>query len=359
MGELKLRTKNRRIALVGMAHSTRSLAPFDNPTWEIWGINEAYAKKNKNDDEPFMKRWDRWFQLHQRWDFLREANFNHRNHPLWIMNEIGECRECGGRGKIGKKICWDCGGEGFYDPATDGRDRDFPIYMQEAFEDILNSVEYPIEEIFEDFSFLINEEQAMYFTSTFPLAIALAIHEHKNGQPVDEIGIYGIHMQSGTEYNFQKPCMEFWLGVALGEGIELTFPSGCPLLGTSEPIYAYEREVGTFSEMHSEIRIRALEKQFLTAQAKANQAIGEKNRILQFKNVEKGQSAGRKEKLEQDLIKAIEAEINAKMQMNATWGALQEQQHVMNELKAQKTSENLVYLTKDNKQEVLLIDEVI
>jgi hypothetical protein len=111
--------------------------------------------------------------------------------------------------------------------------------------------------------------------------------------------------------------------------------------------------------MHSEIRIRALEKQFLTAQAKANQAIGEKNRILQFKNVEKGQSAGRKEKLEQDLIKAIEAEINAKMQMNATWGALQEQQHVMNELKAQKTSENLVYLTKDNKQEVLLIDEVI
>ena len=55
----ELRKGKRTVAMVGMAITSCGKAPYDRPSEEveIWGLNEAHAF-------PWMKRADRWFQIH-------------------------------------------------------------------------------------------------------------------------------------------------------------------------------------------------------------------------------------------------------------------------------------------------------
>ena len=66
---------------------------------------------------------------------------------------------------------------------------------------------YPLQEIIDRFG-------TDYFTSTVAYALAWAIN-----QRYDTIDLYGVPMEHHTEYHAQKPCVEFWVGVAKGAGI--------------------------------------------------------------------------------------------------------------------------------------------
>jgi hypothetical protein len=68
---------------------------------------------------------------------------------------------------------------------------------------------YPIDEIIKYFG-------VDYFTNTVDYAIALAIYKG-----FKEIGIYGVSMIGGSEYAYQKPGVEFWIGQALGRGVKI------------------------------------------------------------------------------------------------------------------------------------------
>lgn len=68
---------------------------------------------------------------------------------------------------------------------------------------------YPYDDISKDFD-------TDYFTSTIAYAIALAIF---NG--ATEIDLYGVTMEVESEYHYQKPCVDFWCGVAKGRGIKV------------------------------------------------------------------------------------------------------------------------------------------
>src|SRR3989337_3939853 len=58
-----------KVAIVAFSKTTRHFAPFDDPTWEIWGLNEEYRFQ-------WMRRWDRWFQIPPYLDFMRQGNPN-------------------------------------------------------------------------------------------------------------------------------------------------------------------------------------------------------------------------------------------------------------------------------------------
>ena len=61
-----------------------------------------------------------------------------------------------------------------------------------------------------------------YFTSTIAYMVAYAIL-----QKVDRIRLYGFELWSGSdanEYDFQRPCIDFWLAVAIGKGIIVEVP---------------------------------------------------------------------------------------------------------------------------------------
>lgn len=99
-----------------------------------------------------------------------------------------------------------------------------PVYMQERDPEIPTSVEYPLREVV--------GRLGSYLTSTASYMLALALYEQ-----VDEIKLLGIYMQQGTEYEHQRPSIEYLLGAAKGMGIPVTLPDDCPL--AKAPLYGY------------------------------------------------------------------------------------------------------------------------
>lgn len=233
------------LAIVGFSPTSRLLAPYGKPPTEIevWGLNEEY-------NFPWMSRYERWFQMHQRWDFGRTNNTNHANHLLWLQNGTGKCLTCKGTGKFiplmqkEEIVCTDCVGSGTY---TANRRLDFPIYMQKHHDDIPGSVAFPLREV----SDILGRS---YYRSGFSYMAGLAML-----MGYKRLELYGFEMGTETEYHYQKANGEWLLGIAHGRGIEVYLPEICSLL--TGPIYGYEdSRIGMRQNL--ETRISILDNQF-------------------------------------------------------------------------------------------------
>lgn len=165
-----------KVAIVGFSTNHRHLAPVDDESYEIWGMNNAYVH---------LKRADRWFELHSEdqygWDLRRPGE-----HVKWLQ-------------------------------AFDG-----PLYLVEARADMPNSISFPYAEVCEN--------TGPYMTSGPALMLAFAMLEGFR-----EIAIYGIDLMTNSEYESQKASFEFLIGMAMGKGIEIVLPSNCQLL--RGPVY--------------------------------------------------------------------------------------------------------------------------
>lgn len=165
-----------KLAIVGFAQSHRHLAPINDPSYEIWSLNNAYVH---------LKRADRWFEIHSEdlygWDLRRPGD-----HIGWLKKFAG------------------------------------PVYMIEQRADIPNSVRFPIEDVISCVG--------PYLTSGPAYMLGLAMLEG-----FKHIEIYGIDLATATEYQEQKPGFEFLLGMAMGREIEIVLPRGCHLL--KAPLY--------------------------------------------------------------------------------------------------------------------------
>jgi hypothetical protein len=113
--------------------------------------------------------------------------------------------------------------------------------MQDHYEDVPSSIKYPKEEIvrmllpniWRDVNGKI--DQVENFTSSTAYALALAIYKG-----FTRIELAGIEMASDTEYVRQRPGVLFWIGVAVGRGIDVVLHS--PLMMNDKP-YGYTGEV--------------------------------------------------------------------------------------------------------------------
>ena len=184
----------KKVAIVGFAASSMSLAPFHDPTWSIWAMNQLYRK---------IPRADRWFEIHKNWD---EHVVEGTDHFGWLASAP------------------------------------IPVYMVERIAGIHNSVRFPIERIM--------GPHPDYFTSSVAFMIALAIEEG-----FKEIGLWGIDLIVGDEYFYQKPCAEFWLGVAHGKGITITLPNTTALCKQSHR-YGYQQEPESLVKMSELVKRR-------------------------------------------------------------------------------------------------------
>lgn len=180
-------TKRKKMAIVGYAAGSLHLAPFNDPSWEIVGLNQLYRK---------IPRADRWLEIHQ--NFLEHV-VEGTDHEKWL------------------------------------KEAPIPIYMVDRIPGIPNSVRYPIERVMDG--------HLDYFTSTVAFGIALAINEG-----FEEIGLWGIDLVVGDEYIHQKPCTEFWLGTAHGKGINITIPRESALCKQSHR-YGYQIEPESLVKM--------------------------------------------------------------------------------------------------------------
>jgi hypothetical protein len=183
----ELRKGKKTVAMVGMAPTTCALAPFEDPDVEIWALNEMHAWS-------WLKRADRWFQIHHSDSFKRQvAKRDVHGHYDWLKENP----------------------------------LDIPIIMQYQHEEIPKSVGYPLREICDEFlgNLRRGDAKVKYFTSTLAYEIAYALY-----LGFERIELYGFEMSSGDEYIEQKGSAEFWMGIALGRGVELYLPDGCILL---------------------------------------------------------------------------------------------------------------------------------
>jgi hypothetical protein len=177
--------KKSKVAIIGTS-SHRRLAPFDDDSFEIWGINDTY---NSND----VTRWDRWFQLHNR---------------KFYDGGIDRARF--------KEMCaeyakWDC-----------------PVYLVEKHKNIPQSIVFPFMKLVEKYG--------DYFNNTISWLIAFAIDEG-----FEEIHIYGVDMAQNTEYGGQRPSCEYFIGLARGMGIKVVLPKQSGLL-KAKFLYGIEAE---------------------------------------------------------------------------------------------------------------------
>ena len=314
------KTGRKTIAFVGMAQTTRHLAPFDDKEILLMGLNEMYHPNIKNQQgETLMQRWDAWIQIHRAWDALREYNFNDENHPYWLTNTSGPCWRCGGQ----NPKCVDCKGAGIYTP---NRSEDFPIYVgdPDLLDKVPGSILYPRDEIVKHFEL---DEHDDWFTSTLAFQIALALY-----MEFEEIQVFGYEMSSGTEYSQQKSCTAYWFGRAKSLGVKRVLPDGCGLMGLNDSLYAYENVPGLYTLQHAEIDVNAWKKEVDVKIAKLNSIRGEKKRVLQKLNI-KSLNKGTKAKLVQEAQEMTKVEVDALSELNAANGAYQQAQNVQKRLK--------------------------
>lgn len=170
-----------KVCILGSAESTKDDAPFDDPSWSIWGLAWRYY------DTP---RMDVAFEMHEEYQWGRYTKTE--LYGAWLK-----------------------------DP-QDAEGNTVPVYLlpqtQPRFP---GSLSYPLDEA----TALMGRT---YFTSSFSYMLALAIV-----QGATEIAIYGVDLVIGEEYEYQRPAAEFLLGIAHAKGIKVTIPSTSSLLKSS------------------------------------------------------------------------------------------------------------------------------
>lgn len=258
--------KKDRIAIVGFALNSRPYIPWQDPDLEIFSLNEGY-------NFGWIERWDRWLQIHPRWDFMRNTNLNDPNHFLWLKNESGPCITCKQTGKVvpvqdaerKQIVCPSCNGTGKYNPPASRMDPSFPIYMQKRHDDIPNSVALPIGEIIKNLIPEMNN-QLDYFTSSFAFMFGLSVL-----MGYKRIELYGFEMGAQTEYAYQRAGAEYLIGLAQGKGVEVYIPKQSTLL--QGPMYAYKHMKQGYRQ-NLEMRGQFLTKQLDEERSRMNVLVG-------------------------------------------------------------------------------------
>lgn len=227
-----------KIAIIGKAPSSRLIAPYDDPRWEIWSISDNFN---------VIPRWDRWFELHDldRYKELYPSYYD------WMAS-----LPAGGK----------------------------PLYTNERRDELPASVEFPWQHLVKKYG--------RYFTNTISWQIVFAIeelsrviklaklghasdHEGFELTPADyracgaAIGVWGVDMATNTEYAHQRPSCEYFMGWVQGLGIELVVPDECDMLKTSR-MYAIEAFRG---QLDRKIRVRQAE--LIERKAKMSHELGQ------------------------------------------------------------------------------------
>lgn len=150
-----------KVAICGLWQETRSLIPWDAPGWERWGLTW----------DPFVWQMDRAFEMHDICEWRKYAPRDYTER-LQLMPRL---------------------------------------YLSEAHKDVPNGTVYPFDDV--------AKTTGAYWASSVGYMLALAIHEG-----AEEIGIYGVSMESSEEYGYQRPNTEYLIGLARGRGITVRIP---------------------------------------------------------------------------------------------------------------------------------------
>lgn len=111
---------------------------------------------------------------------------------------------------------------------------DIPIYTQRIQPDFKDSRVFPRKEIEKYFN-------STYFTFSGAWLVAFAIMEG-----FKRIELYGFELKRDHQYDFERPCMSYWVAEARRRGIDIYVPPGVEFgepgdpASYTGPLYGYE-----------------------------------------------------------------------------------------------------------------------
>jgi len=162
----------KKVAICGTAPSSRGLAPFNDPSWEIW----ACSAGNMN----MIPRVTLWFELHN--TLLVPENVSWGGPYLeWLAKQ------------------------------------EFPLFMQDQ-SIIKRAMPFPKDLMVQEFS-------KFFFNSSFSWMMAFAIHVGAT-----EIGLFGVDLASTAEYVLQRTAGHHFCLEAQKRGIKVWTPAESDLL---------------------------------------------------------------------------------------------------------------------------------
>lgn len=158
---------NKKLAICGLAATTRHMAPFDDPTWDVWTMHMGAS---------ILKRVDLLFEPHD---------------PLFEP----------------------------YEPqyADILKTLKIPVMMQEHYPQFPTSIKLPFQELVDQFG--------RFFSTSVGWMMAMAIRNR-----YEEIHLFGVEMEHDTEYITQSKCVVYFIGIAEGRGIKIGLPHACQLM---------------------------------------------------------------------------------------------------------------------------------
>ena len=180
-----------KIAIIGTAPGSMTLAPFDDPSWSIWACSPGAF--------PYCasKRSDVWFEPHR-----------------WLPTAPGLPGAPGTRPWFSADFHTFLG-------AHKG-----PVFMSEVQPTIPSSVRIPFED-------LIAKYGPYFWTSTIAYMIAMAIDALQDRAARGEqvaIGLWGVDMSATEEWSYQRPGCQHFIGLAMSLGINIVLPPESDLM---------------------------------------------------------------------------------------------------------------------------------
>ena len=205
-----------KIAIIGSAPSSTLLAPFDDPSWAIWCTSPSTFAQVAS-----RKRADVWFELHR-----------------WLPYDPGQSGAPGTRP--------------WFSPEFRQFLREFKgtVYMTEQQPDIPNSERFPYQP-------LLDKHGPYHFCSSISWMLAWAIEQAPRA-----IGVFGVDMAAGSEWAYQRPACQHFLGLAKAAGIDVVLPPESDLMRHTT-LYG----IGEHNPRHIRIAERIKELESLKVQA--------------------------------------------------------------------------------------------
>ena len=194
---------------------------------EIWMFNEAPNAKTAKGELLYPPKADAVIQLHHEAIWKNPKNRSDKEHYQWL---------------------------------TSGNTP--TVYMQETYKEVPKSVRYPIENVLsllDNVRMVVNgkEKKLKYFSSSPDFALALVAQMWKQGKRYDRVEIWGIELETQSEYEYQRTGFGFWTGYLAALGIELVLYNSI----FDSPMYGYEGDVAITSD-YLEKRITELTAEF-------------------------------------------------------------------------------------------------
>lgn len=161
----------KKIAIMGFEEANKQTGPWNDPEWDVFGFNMANRMGFHHDDQGRF-RADVWFDLH-------EEKAQSELDMAWI----DQC-PC-------------------------------PIILPTVFGTNPNAQAYPLTHIE---AWLLREFGIVqpYWASSFAYAFALAMYDGAT-----TIGLFGVNLDWGRERIVERGNLEFYIGLAMGRGIEV------------------------------------------------------------------------------------------------------------------------------------------